>query len=55
MPRFILFLDGKSVGSFRSERAARYRFLKLCASIDFKDSTVVLVDLDLDGKTIAEY
>lgn len=55
MKRFILFLNGKSVGSFKSERAARYRFLKLCAAIDFKDSTVVLVDLELDGKTIAEY
>lgn len=55
MDRFILFLDGKSVGSFKSERAARYRFLKLCAQIDFKDSAVVLVDLELDGKAIAEY
>ena len=55
MKRFILFLNGKSVGSFVSERAARYRFLKLCCTIDFKDSTVVLVDLELDGKTIAEY
>ena len=55
MKRFILYLNGKSVGSFWSEYAARQRFLKLCAAIDFKDSTVVLVDLDLDGKTIAEY
>lgn len=55
MKRFILFLNGKSVGSFKSERVARFRFLKLCCTIDFKDSTVVLVDLELDGKTIAEY
>jgi hypothetical protein len=55
MKRFILFLDGKSVGSFTNERVARFRFLKVCAAIDLKDSTVVLVDLELDGKTIAEY
>lgn len=55
MKRFVLFLNGRSVASFASECAARYHFLKLCAAIDFKDSTVMLVDLELDGKTIAEY
>lgn len=55
MKRFVLFLNGKTVASFKSERAARYRFLKLCAIVDYECDSVVLVDLDLDGKTIAEY
>lgn len=55
MKRFVLFLNGKSVGSFKSERAARYRFLKVCAMADYTTDSVVLVDLELDGKTIAEY
>lgn len=55
MKRFVLFLNGKSVASFKSERAARYRFLKLCALANYECDSVVLVDLELDGKTIAEY
>lgn len=55
MKRFILFLNGKSVGSFKSERAARMRFLKVCAKADYKCDGVVLIDLELDGKSIAEY
>lgn len=55
MKRFIVFLNGKSVGSFNSERAARYRFLKLCASVDYLHDSVVIIDLDLAGKTIAEF
>jgi hypothetical protein len=55
MKRFGLFFNGKVVGAFKSERAARYRFLKMCAIANYECDTVVLVDLDLDGKTIAEY
>lgn len=55
MKRFVLFLNGKSVASFCSERAARYRFLKVCAFANYVTDTVILVDLELDGKTIAEY
>lgn len=55
MKRYMLFFNGKLVASFKSERAARYRFLKLCAIADFKTDGVVLMDMDLDGKTIAEY
>lgn len=55
MNRFVLFLNGKSVASFKSESAARYRFLKVCAMADYKTECVVLIDLELDGKTIAEY
>ena len=55
MKRFVLFFNGKAVGSFKSERAARFRFLKMCAIADFECDSVVLVDLELDGKTIAEY
>lgn len=55
MERFVLFLNGKSVASFKSERAARYRFLKVCAIADFSCDLVWLVDLEKDGITIAEY
>lgn len=55
MKRFGLFFNGKVVGSFKSERAARLRFLKMCAIADYECDSVVLVDLELDGKTIAEY
>lgn len=55
MKRFVLFLNGKSVGSFKSERAARYRFLKLCAIVNYKNDVIVLVDLELDGMQIASY
>lgn len=55
MKRFGLFFNGKVVGSFRSERAARMRFLKMCAVANYEFDSVVLVDLELDGKTIAEY
>ena len=55
MKRFVLFLNGKSVASFKSERAARYRFLKVCAMADYKSDSVVLVDLMLDGTSIASY
>lgn len=55
MKRFVLFLNGKSVASFKSERAARYRFLKVCAMADYRSDIVVLVDLMLDGASIASY
>lgn len=55
MKRFVLFLNGKLVGSFKSESVARYRFLKVCCMADYKSECVVLIDLELDGKTIAEY
>lgn len=55
MKRYVLFFNGKSLGSFQSERAARYRFLKVCSCCDFRYDNVTLIDLELDGKTIAEY
>lgn len=55
MKRFVLFFNGRVIGAFRSERAARLRFLKMCAVANYESDCVSLVDLDLDGKTIAEY
>lgn len=55
MKRFLLFFNGRLEASFKSERAARLRFLQMCAIADYECDTVNLVDLDLDGKTIAEY
>lgn len=55
MKRFVLFFNGKVLASFQSERAARFRFLKACSICDYRYDTITLVDLELDGKTIAEY
>lgn len=55
MERFILFRNGKVVGKFNSERTARLFFLELITIADFRDDDVVLVDLELDGKSIACY
>lgn len=55
MKRFVLFKNGKAVGDFMSERAARIRFLNVCRESPFMDDEVTLVDLDKDGETIAYY
>lgn len=55
MKRFILFKNGAVVGHFISERAARFRFLKVCQSSDFNKDDVCLLDLEDDAKTIAMY
>lgn len=55
MKRFGLFFNGKVVGSFNSERAARYRFLQKCAVADYESDSVWLADLESDGEIIAKY
>lgn len=55
MKRFILFKNGAVVGSFISERAARFRFLKVCSSCDFREDEIRLIDLDNDGSTVAVF
>lgn len=55
MKRFGLFFNGRLEASFMSERAARSRFLELCAIADYECDTVTLVDLDSDCETIAKY
>lgn len=55
MKRYLLFKNGTVVGSFISERAARFRFLKVCSSCDFHKDEIRIIDLDDDGETIASY
>lgn len=55
MERFALFFNGRVVAAFQSERAARFRFLKMCAIADYECDVVTLVDLDSDCETIAKF
>lgn len=55
MKRFALYFNGRVVAAFKSERAARFRFLKLCAIANYECDCVELVDLDSDCETIAKY
>lgn len=55
MKRFVLFKNRKVVGSYDSERVARFNFIRVCSSCNFQRDYVVLVDIDDDGETIASY
>lgn len=55
MEKFVLFKNGKAVGFFTDERAARIKFIDVCIESIFEDDEVTLVDLDKDGETIAFY
>ena len=55
MKRFVLYKNGDIIADFKSEYAARRRFLHLCQSSCFKDDFVSLVDTDNGFHTIAFY
>lgn len=55
MEKFVLFKNGKAVGYFMDERAARIKFIDVCIESIFEEDEVTLVDLDKDGQTIAYY
>lgn len=55
MKRFVLYKNGEVIAIFKSEYAARRRFLHLCQSSCFKDDYVSLVDADNGFNIIAYY
>lgn len=55
MKRYVLFKNGKVVGSFINERAARFRFIKVCQSSDYRKDDICLLDMEDDAKTLAMY
>lgn len=55
MKRFVLYKNGAVIADFKSERAARRRFLRVCESSCFEGDVVFLEDMEKDGDIIALY